>query len=144
MEAPQYLLRRLGSPDAELLRQAERGLFEQPIDERWMAQLLRDPRHHTIGAFVGGRLVASATATHYLRPDQPPTLLVVSVAVSAGQRRKGIATALLRELLAHGRWLGCRSARSATDAGNAAAIRLHERMGWVREAETAAAFTFAF
>ncbi len=58
-------------------------------------------------------------------------LLVESVAVDEGQRRRGLATAVLAELLDWGASLGATTALLHVETVNAGAIALYEQHGFV-------------
>ena len=72
--------------------------------------LHNDPRHHTVVAIADDGMIGSATGTHYVHPDQPPTLFIIEVAGARAYRRRGVAKAMMQALLAHGRSLGCTNA----------------------------------
>jgi ribosomal protein S18 acetylase RimI-like enzyme len=119
----------LGPGDAALLARADPELFDRPVQERWSAEFLNDPRHHIAVALVQGRVVGSATAVHHVHPDQPPTLYIVEVAVVHTHQRRGIAKAMLARLFEQGRALGCSTAWVGTENDNAAARALYAAAG---------------
>lgn len=55
-----------------------------------------------------------------------------SVYVAAGARGRGIGEALMRDLLLRARLLRKHAMVAGIEAGNAASIRLHEKLGFVR------------
>jgi phosphinothricin acetyltransferase len=57
-----------------------------------------------------------------------------SVYIAAGQRGRGIGTALMPPLIASARSMGLRAVIAAVDADNAASLRLHEKFGFERVA----------
>lgn len=137
-----YEIRRLGPADAALLLSADPQIFDQAVDKRWADQFLGDPRHHVVVAIFAGLVVGSATATHYVHPDQPPTLFIIEVAVAPEHQRQGVAKAMLQALLAHGRALGCSNAWVGTEHDNAAARSLYASVGGALDSD--AFVTFAF
>lgn len=132
--APDFPIRLLGQVDGAVLARVAPGVFDRPVDPRWSAEFLADPRHHLAVALAGDRVVAMASAVHYLHPDKPPELWINEVGVAPSHRRRGLGRAVLSALLAHGRALGCRGAWVLTDEGNAAARRLYATLGG-READ---------
>jgi ribosomal protein S18 acetylase RimI-like enzyme len=129
MDAPNYEIRRLGADDATLLLAADPAVFDHAIDGGFTQEFLADPRHHIVVALADQRVVGSATATHYIHPDQPPTLFIIEVAVSPAHERRGLAKAMLKTLLAHGRMLGCTNAWVGTETTNVAARALYAAVG---------------
>lgn len=122
-------IRILAEEDAPLLRAVAPDVFDGPVDPRWSAEFLVDPRHHLAVALDEGRVVGMASALHYVHPDKAPELWINEVGVAATHRRRGLAAALLAALFAHGRSLGCREAWVATDEDNTAARRLYASAG---------------
>ena len=140
-EAP-YAIKLLGPADASLLLNADPEIFDHPVDEHWAAEFLNDPRHHIVVAMARGHVIGSATATHYVHPDQPPSLFIIEVAVAPTHQRRGVAKAMLRALLAHGRTLGCNTAWVGTENSNAPAQRLYASAGGSLDPDAFVTFTF--
>ncbi|MGD2069413.1 MAG: GNAT family N-acetyltransferase [Gemmatimonadota bacterium] len=116
---------------AEVLERVEPGVFDRPLDPRWTAVFLQDPRHHLAVAVVEGVVVGIASGVDYVHPDKPPELWVNEIAVAPGHRGAGLGRRLLERLLDHGRTLGCRSAWVVTEEGNAPARALFRSAGGV-------------
>lgn len=128
-------IRLLDPDDAAALQHVAPGVFDNPVDPRWSAEFLADPRHHLAVALDDGQVVGMATGLHYVHPDKPPELWINEVGVAPTHRGRGIGRQVLGALLAHGRSLGCREAWLLTDHENAAARRMYAAAGGV-EAET--------
>ena len=62
-------------------------------------------------------------------PDTATELYVDNLGVAVTLQRKGVATRLMRELLAWGKELGCALAWVGTEPGNAAARSLYQSLG---------------
>ena len=75
-------IRILGPADASLLGNVARDVFDNPVDPRWTAEFLADPRHHLVVAVERGQVVGMTTAVHYVHPDKPPELWVNEVGVA--------------------------------------------------------------
>jgi ribosomal protein S18 acetylase RimI-like enzyme len=142
MDNTRYQIRRLDAGEAAVLLAADPQLFDFAVSPRWTAEFLADPRHHIAVALFDGRAVGSATATHYVHPDQPPTLFIIEVAVAAEHQRQGLAKALLEELLHHGRALGCTTAWVGTEVDNTAARTLYRAVGGTQDSEAFVTYTF--
>ena len=126
---PPVTIRLLGPGDASVLNRVASDVFDNPVDSRWTAEFLADPRHHMVVALLGEQVVAMASAVHYVHPDKPPELWVNEVGVAPSQQRRGIGRQVLAALLAHGRSLGCTEAWLGTEASNVAARRLYAVSG---------------
>ena len=110
-------------------------MFDEPVDARWSAEFLRDPRHHLAVALDeedGGdapRVVGMASGVHYVHPDKAPQLWINEVGVAPSHHGRGIGTRLVRALLDHARTLGCTEAWVLTSPTNAAARRMYASAG---------------
>lgn len=129
----EVVVRVLGPADGPALGRVAADVFDGPVDPRWAAEFLADPRHHLAVAVVGGEVVGMASAVHYVHPDKPPELWVNEVGVAGPFRRRGLGRRLLEALFARGRDLGCGSAWLATEPDNAAARGLYAAAGGAEE-----------
>ena len=123
----------LGPDDAAILSNVAADVFDNPIDTRWAAEFLADPRHHMVVAIVDGVVVGMASAVHYVHPDKGPELWINEVGVAPAYQRRGIGKHLMQALLAHGRTLGCREAWLGTEMDNTAARGLYAAVGGKEE-----------
>lgn len=135
-------IRVLGRNDLAVLDAVAADVFDGPIDRRWAAEFLADPRHHLAVAVAGEVVVGMASGVHYVHPDKPPELWVNEVGVAAGYQGQGIGRRLLQALFARGREVGCARGWVGTDLHNAAARRLYRAVGGVEEQEPAIIVTF--
>ena|SRR5690242_678177 len=139
-------VRVLGPADGAVLQWVAPGVFDGPVDARWSAEFLADPRHHLAvaidDAVEGGQVVGMASGVHYVHPDKAPELWVNEVGVAPTHQRRGIGRHVLRALLAHGRTLGCREAWLGTSYDNVAARRMYAAAGGVEEPEPTVIINF--
>ena len=129
VSASDFAIRLLGPTDAAVLDRVADEVFDYPIDPRWTAECLADPRHHLAVAIDGGTVVGFASGFHYLHPDKPPQLFVNEVGVTPALRQRGIGRLLVDCLLTHARAIGCSEAWVLTDYTNRAARRLYAAAG---------------
>ena len=123
-------VRVLGPGDAELLlHHAADGVFDHPVDAKLTAEFLNDPRHAICVAIDDGVVVGMASGVRYVHPDKAPELWINEVGVAESHRRRGLAKAILAELLAQARREGCHEAWVQTDETNAAARALYASAG---------------
>lgn len=115
--------------EADLLGQVAPDVFDHPIDPRWAADFLTDPRHHLAVALDEGVVVGMASAVHYVHPDKAPELWINEAGVAPTHQRKGLATRMLQILLDHAISLGCTAAWVLTEPDNEPARALYSRLG---------------
>ncbi|MEM7414433.1 MAG: GNAT family N-acetyltransferase [Gemmatimonadota bacterium] len=127
------IVRLLGADEAKLLEGVVEGVFDHPVDATWARDFFEDERHHLAVALDGTDVVGMASGVHYVHPDKAPELWINEVGVAETHRRQGLASALVRALLDHGRQLGCTDAWVLTEAENEAANELYRRAGGARE-----------
>jgi ribosomal protein S18 acetylase RimI-like enzyme len=143
MQSIDVQCRILRHADAAVLADVAPGVFDEPLDDRWVAQFLRDPRHHLVVAIVAGRVIGFVSAVHYVNPDKPSELWVNEVSVAPEHQRRGVGRLMLETVLKLGRELGCKVAWVLTDRANAAAMRLYAAAGGVEAPEPSIMFEFS-
>jgi ribosomal protein S18 acetylase RimI-like enzyme len=119
----------LGPGDAAVLDRIAPDVFDDPVRDDRLAELLADPRHHLVVARRDGVVVGMASAFHYVHPDKAPQLFINEVGVSEADRRQGIARRMLDRLVRLATDLECTEAWVLTDADNAAANALYRAAG---------------
>jgi aminoglycoside 6'-N-acetyltransferase I len=122
-------IRLLTRGDADVLQSVAAEVFDDAVQRDLAAEFLVDPRHHICVAIEEGVVVGFASAVHYVHPDKPAELWVNEVAVAPPFRQRGIAKAILAELLSFAKAIGCREAWVLTDDDNAPARALYESVG---------------
>jgi ribosomal protein S18 acetylase RimI-like enzyme len=105
------------------------GVFDNPTDPKLTAEFLSDPRHSICAAVDGGTIVGFASGVRYVHPDKPSELWINEVAVAPTHQRRGLAKAILAELLAFARSEGCTEAWVLTDEVNKPARALYASAG---------------
>ncbi|HET9589349.1 MAG TPA: GNAT family N-acetyltransferase [Anaerolineales bacterium] len=124
-----FCVKALSAEDLPLLTNVAPDVFDNPIDEGLTKEYLSDPRHHIVVAVEDGTVIGFASAVHYIHPDKPAELWINEVGVSPAHRGKGVAQAILKDLLHLGKRLGCKLAWVLTDKSNLAANRLYRSAG---------------
>lgn len=134
-------IRVLSADDVHVLRRVAPGVFDYEIDEAATREFLADERHHIVVAVDDGVVVGFLSCVHYIHPDKPrPELWLNEVAVAPTHRRRGIASALLREAFALGRRLGCGEAWVLTEPDNVPALGLYTSAGGERKEQVMFSF----
>lgn len=134
-------IRVLSADDVHVLRRVAPGVFDYEVDEAATREFLADERHHMVVAVDDGVVVGFLSCVHYIHPDKPrPELWLNEVAVAPTHRRRGIASALLREAFALGRRLGCGEAWVLTEPDNVPALGLYTSAGGERKEQVMSSF----
>jgi GNAT superfamily N-acetyltransferase len=131
----EFEVRVLGRDELAVLESVAEDVFDGPVDPRWAAEFLNDPRHHLAVALIDGRVVGMASGVHYVHPDKAPELWVNEVGVAPPYQRQGLGRRLLQVLFARGVELGCSTGWVGTEVDNAPARQLYRSVGGVEEAE---------
>ena len=119
--------------DKELFRSVAPDVFDHAIDFQRLAVYLATPGHLMLVAVAEGNIVAQIAAVVHHHVDAPSELYVDNLGVAPEFKRRGIATALLKKLIAIGRDQGCGEAWVATELDNAAANGLYRRFAEAEE-----------
>jgi 2-phosphosulfolactate phosphatase len=122
-------IRLLQQGDEAVLTAVTAGVFDNDVDERFVAQFLSDARHHIAVAIEDGLVVGFASAVHYIHPDKQPELWINEVAVSPKHRGRGLGKGLLSALFKAGQQYECAEAWVLTDRANIPAMRLYSSLG---------------
>jgi ribosomal protein S18 acetylase RimI-like enzyme len=135
VNAVNVVIRVLGQDELAVLDVVAPDVFDGPVDCRWAAEFLADPRHHLAVAIADGAVIGMASGVHYIHPDKPPELWVNEVGVAPPYQSQGVGRRLLRALFARGVAMGCATAWVGTEVSNTAARRLYRAVGGVEDAE---------
>lgn len=133
----------LDNHDADILKNIDPDVFDDPIDVPRSIEFLADPRHHLGVAIDGDQVIGFVSAVHYIHPDKPrPELWINEVSVAETHRRQGLGKRLLAAMFAVGRELGCAEAWVLTDRENTAAMNLYAAVGKAEAPSDHVMFTF--
>lgn len=140
-----YQIRALTPEDARLYAPLRRTmLIESPLafsaapgsdpssDEAVVRERLALPERAIIGGFHVTELVAAAGLVRDLRPKMAHLCTVWGVWVAPAHRRRGLGEAVMGGVIAMARsWPGVRALCLSAGAGQGAAVRLYQRLGFV-------------
>ena len=135
-------IRRLGPGDEEIVVQLG---GERPLTHALAVDLLADERTLYLVAFERHEPVGYVFA-HQLprRHGDPSQLFIYDVEVNESLRRRGIATALMRELEQISREQGIRTGFVLTNSSNVAAMSFYGSLGGARPNEDDAMWEFDY
>ena len=110
------------------LAEVHPDVFDSNIDPGRLAAFLQDRHHLLVIARIEALVVGQTRAMIHLQPDGPSELYIDNLGVAPEHQRRGVARALLREVLAWGRAHGCADAWVATEVDNLPARGLYDRL----------------
>ena len=120
-----FRVKRLSSGDEAVFTAVGNDVFDESIDSRRLRAYLNMPGHMMVVALDGGLVVGQCAGVLHRHPDKPSELYVDEVGTASTHRRRGIAKAMLEELFAWARELGCEEAWLGTEIDNDAANALY-------------------
>lgn len=120
-------LKRLSQGDDAIFNNIAPGVFDDPVQPERLRHYLADPGHLMLLALDAGQVVGQCAAVLHRHPDKPTELYIDEVGTADSHLRQGIATALMAEIFAWGRELGCEEAWLGTEIDNTAANALYRK-----------------
>ena len=124
----EYEIRPMTYADLDDVASIEAATFSEPWTKKDFEDALENPFYLYYVATVEGNVIA--TAGLIITIDEAT---VTNVAVLGEYRKNGVAYRLLRELMAAGHEVGVESFTLEVRSGNAPAIGLYEKLGFVNE-----------
>lgn len=134
--------RMAGLDDIDLLRKTEDQLFDNEIKLACAEEFFNDPRHHMALALVQEKVIAMASAFHYIHPDKEAMLFINEVAVLEEFQNKGVGRNLVSYLCQYGASLGLKEAWIATHVNNTAARIAFAAAGGREDSDLAVVFNY--
>ena len=113
-----FTLKRLAPGDEAVFADIAPDVFDEPIHAERMRAYLREPGHLMLLALEGDLVVGQCAAVLHKHPDKPTELYIDEVGTASTHLRQGIATAMMDEMFAWGRDLGCKEAWLGTELDN--------------------------
>ena len=121
-----FTIAELKSEDAAHAAEIERMIFTMPWSEKGFRSSIESPDTEYLGVWTENEMVAYCGFLQSL--DEAD---ITNVAVHPDYRQRGIAYAMLKELMEKGKKRGVERYTLEVRAGNAAAIHLYEKLGFV-------------
>ena len=121
-------VRILNSNESHVLDNVLPDLFDNSLDAVSTDAFFASDLHHIAVALDGPTVVGMSTATTLLHPDKAPVGFIAEVGVHDDYLRRGIATRLLKCLMAHLRDLGITDIWLATETDNVPARGLYQSL----------------
>ena len=134
MDAASIRIRRLKPDDTDLhevvagLNSEEWEDFDQPFSTGSLRGFLDDDNRIYVVAYLGTDLAGACHAYVYPHPAGPLYMYIDEVDTVSRFRRKGVATAMMLELLSLSRSYGVKEAWLGTEEDNVAAVALYESL----------------
>lgn len=123
------IIRALEEKDVHQVALNEAACFSQPWSERVLGEVLDHQDMHYVVAELNGNIVGHCGLIDIIGEGD-----ITNVAVIPQSRGKGIAQAMLKKLMEYGiNELGISAFTLEVRAGNASAIHVYEKLGFVSE-----------
>ena len=121
-------IRLLKAGEEQVLTRVAPGVFDYPVRPDLARRFLATPDYRIIVALDGDLVVGMATGFSHFHPDKDEEFFVNELGVDDAYRRQGIATALMKALLAEARAMGWTTAWLGTETDNVAALATYRRL----------------
>lgn len=122
------IIRELEMRDIEAVSIIEAQSFSMPWSAKDFEQLVKDEKSLYLVAEIDGQVVGCCGVTNVCGEGN-----INNVVVQEAYRGQGIACAMMRELLARGRKMGCVEFTLEVRVSNASAIRVYQKLGFISE-----------
>jgi len=120
-------------PEDEASVAAAGTLFDAQPDPTSTQRSLAEPTHHLLIAYRDDLPAGFVSAVEMTHPDKGTEMFLYELGVAAGWRRRGVAKALLDELVRLAAERGCYGMWVLTDDDNEAALASYRSAGAERE-----------
>ncbi len=138
----EFEIRRMGAGDEQSVLDAA-VLFDATPRRDWTTQFLTRQGHHLLIAYLGETPVGFISGVETVHPDKGVEMFVYELGVDEPYRRRGIASALVGELLHIARTAGCYGMWVPTEGDNEAALATYRAAG-AKPPEEAVVLTWSF
>jgi ribosomal protein S18 acetylase RimI-like enzyme len=118
-------IRVLHAGDEQVLDRVAEDVFDEAVRPDLAREFLAEPRFHLVVALDDGVVVGMASGLVHMHPDKGPEFFVNEIGVATTHLRRGIATRLMRAILAEAKAAGCSEAWVGTETANAPALALY-------------------
>jgi ribosomal protein S18 acetylase RimI-like enzyme len=117
--------------NADLLSKVADDVFDYPIDRRRVLAYVAAEDAVMYAAVAAELVVGQARGFVHRHPDGPNEFYVDNVGVAADWQRRGIATRLMRKLIAEAQVRGCSEYWLGTETDNRTARAFYRSMGLI-------------
>lgn len=104
-------------------------LFDHPPNPQWTNRFLSTDNHHLLMAISGAVPVGFVSGVETIHPDKGSEMFLYELGVHSDHRKRGVGTALVRELASLARERGCYGMWVLTHADNAVALATYRAAG---------------
>jgi ribosomal protein S18 acetylase RimI-like enzyme len=111
-------IHQITATNAALLGKVDPDVFDHAIDPARVDAYAADPLHAMFVAVEKDLVVGQIRGSVHLQPDRAPDLYIDNLGTAPDRQRRGIASALMKEMLAWGALRGCTYAWVATETDN--------------------------
>lgn len=120
-------IKRLQPGDEPIVLSAD--LFDHPPTPEWTERFLSTATHHLLMAIADDLPVGFVSGVETIHPDKGSEMFLYELGVHSEHRKRGVGTALVRELAVLARERGCYGMWVLTQADNAIALATYRAAG---------------
>lgn len=120
-------IKRLQPGDEPIVLSSE--LFDHPPIPEWTERFLATDNHHLLVAISDEIPVGFVSGVETIHPDKGSEMFLYELGVHTDHRKRGVGTALVRELASLARERGCYGMWVLTHADNAVALATYRAAG---------------
>jgi ribosomal protein S18 acetylase RimI-like enzyme len=113
-----FTIHHITADNTALLSHIDPEIFDHEIDPARLAAYVADPLHAMFIAVEDGVTVGQIRGSVHLQPDRASDLYIDNLGTAPDRQRRGIASELMRVMLAWGEAQGCTYAWVATETDN--------------------------
>ena len=115
--------------NAFLLNAVAEDVFDDVINPDYLARYLKEGNHALCVAVSDGVVIGQVRAIVHRHPDNLPELYIDNAGVTPAFQNRGVAKALVAEIVSLGKSLGCEDVWVGTEPDNEAAKALYRSVG---------------
>lgn len=131
--AASFVIHRITPERTALLSSVDPDVFDHAIDPEHLAAYAAAPLHAMFVALADDMVVGQIRGCVHLQPDRSADLYVDNLGTAPSHQRRGIASALMKAMLAWGREQGCTHCWVATETDNEGAQGFDAASAFSRE-----------
>lgn len=127
-----FAIRHITPANTHLLDRVAADVFDEEMQPDRLAAFLADANHALFVAVEAGVVIGQIRGNVHLQPDRASDLYIDNLGTAPGHQRRGIASGMIRALIAWGRERGCTYVWVATETDNEGGIAFYESQRFER------------
>ena len=113
-----FAIHQITPANTALLANVDPDVFDHAIEPAHLAAYAADPFHAMFVAVAADLVIGQIRGSVHLQPDRAADLYIDNLGTAPSHQRRGIASAMMKAMLAWGEKRGCTHAWIATETDN--------------------------